>query len=341
MSLDRPGSRATLERFLRERAGADRVRIRSLRRLSGGAIQENWALDAIVEGGDHAGNHRWVLRTDAPSAVAVSLDRTQEFRVLKAAFDAGVRAPEPLWPCRDGDLIGGSFFIMDRAEGIAAGHRLTREPELIPDRARLARELGENLGRLHAIRPPCADLDFLPDPGPRPALTAIATYRRHLDALPEAYPVLEWGLRWCELHAPDNETVSLIHHDYRTGNYLVHEGRLSAVLDWEFAGWGDPDEDVGWFLARCWRFAAPEREAGGIGDAADFLDGYQQVAGRTITAASIRYWQVMAHVRWAIIALQQAERHASGAERSLELALTGRIPATLYPEIIALTGETP
>ena len=33
----------------------------------------------------------------------------------------------------------------------------------------------------------------------------------------------------------------------------------------------------------------------------------------------------MAHLRWAIIALQQADRHISGEERSLELALTGRV----------------
>jgi hypothetical protein len=46
---------------------------------------------------------------------------------------------------------------------------------------------------------------------------------------------------------------------------------------------------------------------------------------------------VMAHVRWAMIALQQAQRHLSGSEPSLELALTGRIVAELEYEIMALT----
>jgi hypothetical protein len=35
--------------------------------------------------------------------------------------------------------------------------------------------------------------------------------------------------------------------------------------------------------------------------------------------------------------LQQAQRHLSGVERSLELALTGRIVAELEYEIVALT----
>lgn len=342
MSLDGPSGRTGLERFLRDRTGAQHLRIHGLQRLSGGAIQENWALDVAIDDGDWRGNHQWVVRSDAPSAVAVSLDRAQEFQVLQAAFEAGVRAPEPLWLCRDRDLIGAEFFIMRRAEGVGTGHRLTGESDLVPDRKGLVRELGENLARLHTIRPPRPELDFLPDPGRRsPALAVIADYRRHLDALPQPQPVLEWGLRWCELNAPEQESVCLIHRDYRTGNYLVHDGRLTAILDWEFAAWGNPDEDVGWFLARCWRFKAPEREAGGIGDANDFLDAYRAAANRNVSAAAVRYWQVMAHVRWAIVALQQAERHLSGEEASLELALTGRIPATLYPEILALTGDEP
>ena len=72
----------------------------------------------------------------------------------------------------------------------------------------------------------------------------IAHYRQYLDQLASAHPALEWGLRWCEVHAPDHEETTFIHRDYRTGNYLVHEGRLAGVLDWEFAAFGNPLEDV-------------------------------------------------------------------------------------------------
>ena len=52
----------------------------------------------------------------------------------------------------------------------------------------------------------------------------------------------------------------------------------------------------------------------------------------------MRYWEVMAHVRWAIIALQQSHRHISGAEPSLELALIGHRVPELDLEILRLTG---
>ena len=68
------------------------------------------------------------------------------------------------------------------------------------------------------------------------------------------------------------------------------------------------------------------------------MRGYESVAGRRIDRAQLDYWQAMAHLRWAIIALQQAQRHAVGGERSLELALTGRIVHELEYELLQLIG---
>ena len=69
----------------------------------------------------------------------------------------------------------------------------------------------------------------------------------------------------------------------------------------------------------------------------DFLAPYMRASGRTVTPAALVYWQVMAHIRWSIIALQQAQRHLSGVEPSLELALTGKIVAELEWEVLQLT----
>lgn len=329
-----------IARWLRAETHASDVRVTTFERLPGGAIQDNWTLDVEIDGGPWQGTHGLVLRTDAPSGVAVSLTRAQEFEVLSVAYAGGVTAPKPLFLCRDLEVIGRVFFLMQRMRGLAAGHRLTREALLVPDADALAESLGANLARIHAIRPPRADLGGLPPPAPDHARATIAAYRAYLDGLEDAYPALEWGLRWCETHAPAPWETALIHRDYRTGNYLVDGGRLSAVLDWEFAGWGDPREDLGWFTARCWRFGAHGREAGGIAPLEPFLRGYERVAGRSIDRAGLDYWQAMAHLRWAIIALQQAQRHVAGGERSLELALTGRIVHELEYELLQLiAGE--
>lgn len=326
-----------LVEFIRQQAEATRVVIDARKRLSGGAIQENWLLELQVEGGPWAGARRWVLRSDALSALPASLGREQEFAVLQAVHQAGVKVPRPLWLCRDTSVHGRVFFLMEHVPGVAVGRLLSADagPQ---GQTRLAAQLGANLARLHQLRPPCPALAFLPVPQEPPALSTVRAYRRYLDTLNEAYPVLEWGLRWCELNAPHTHDLCLLHRDYRTGNYLASERGLEAVLDWEFSGWGDPCEDLGWFTARCWRFTRPDLEAGGIGKLDDFLSGYHEVSPLRIERSQLHYWQVMATLRWAVIALQQGQRHLSGEEPSLELALTACLLPELELDILQLTG---
>src|SRR5258706_6729293 len=329
--------RRSLESFIAQQALADRVSIKEARRLSGGAIQENWLICAEISGGRYAGPLDAVVRTDSPSGVAASRSRAEEFALLRAAFAAGVTVPEPLWLCEDRALIGRQFFVMRRVSGIAAGHLLVKDSRHGGDRVQLTQRLGAELARIHTIRPPCADLHFLPESAQTPALDAIQRLRRHLDEQTTPRPALEWGLRWLERHAPPRETIVLCHRDFRTGNYMVDEHGLTGVLDWEFAGWGDPCEDIGWFCAKCWRFGANHCEAGGIGSREDFYRGYERACGRSLDRARIAYWEVMAHMNWASIAIQQAQRHLSGEEVSLLLALTGHVLPELEYEILTMT----
>ncbi|BAL24594.1 phosphotransferase family protein [Azoarcus sp. KH32C] len=326
-----------VEDFIARAAGATRVTICEAKLLSGGAIQENWRIRAELAGGPHAGALDAVMRTDSLSGVSVSHSRVQEYALLRAAFAAGVTVPEPLWLCADRDIIGRPFFIMRHVGGTAAGYLLVKDGRFGGDRVRLAERLGAELARIHAIRPPRADLDFLPWHEDAPALHSVARFRAYLDRHHTPHPALEWGLQWLARYAPPRGEMVLCHRDFRTGNYMVDEQGLTGILDWEFAGWGDPLEDIGWFCAKCWRFGAHEREAGGIGEREDFYRGYETVAGRPIDRAQVPYWELMAHMNWAVIAVQQAERHVSGDENSLLLALTGHIVPELEYEILTLT----
>ncbi len=322
---------AALEAFVARAAGAQRAQVRTLQPLSGGAVQENWLLDLHIEGGAFNGELHAVLRCDSPSAgVSVSLSRAHEFALLRVARAAGVTVPEALWLGDDATLIGRPFFIMRRVGGTAAAHVLVRQP-----RPGLAERLGAELARIHALRPPQPHLDFLPLPTGAPALHTLARHRAFLDALPRAYPALEWGLRWLQRRAPPRGDIVLCHRDFRTGNYMVDAQGLTAILDWEFAGWSDPLEDIGWFFARCWRFGADRLEAGGIGTREAFLHGYTAQCGRVVDPRAVHYWEVMAHLSWAVICIQQAARGV--AEDALLLQLTGHIVPELEWEILAMT----
>ncbi len=167
-AIDAPDQRARLAAWLSARLDAP-VAIRAMARMSGGAIQENWMLQLDVRGA----TSELVLRTDAASVVAASAGRQEEFRVLAHAYRAGVTVPEPIGFCADCGVIGRPFSVARRVHGIADPRRLTREEALIPDREALGEALGAELARIHVIRPPVADLDFLPLPDGVPALARI------------------------------------------------------------------------------------------------------------------------------------------------------------------------
>jgi aminoglycoside phosphotransferase (APT) family kinase protein len=310
------------------------VRVTALSPLKGGGIQENWTVEAQINGSVRA----FVLRKDAKATIYASHSRRDEFALIQAAHKAGVTVPEPIGFCDDSSVMGGPFALMAKVAGIGLGPKVVKELT-DADRPVLPERLAREMARIHTIRPPQKTLAFLGKPPADFAIAEVALMRDWLDRLKLSRPGLEWALRWCELHIPKSRETVLIHRDFRTGNYMVDHGHLTAILDWEFACWGDPMFDLGWFMAECWRFSRPDLEAGGVGERTAFYAAYADESGRKVNDTAVRAYEVLAHCRWAVIALQQGERHTSGREPSLEHALTGKMAEEL--ELMALRLTNP
>ncbi len=334
---------ARLTSFIAEQTGASSVQVENVHRLSGGAIQENWAADLVLTQKGDSKTLPVVVRCDAVSGVSDSRSRAEEYALLRAAFARGVTVPEPLWLGQSG-VFGRDFFVMQRVRGVAAGHRVVRDVSLGGDRRQLTQRLGEEIAKIQRIQPE-SELAFLERPDGHPALDFVQRSRTYLDQHHTPYPAIEWGLRWLERQVPDaatwhEEQLVFAHRDFRTGNLMFDEQGLVAVLDWEFAAWSHPLEDLGWLCANCWRFGqrGEERAVGGIGSREDLLAGYNRVSGRNVKPAELRYWEVFGQIRWAVIAIAQAERYLSGREASVELAMTSHLVPQLELEILRMTG---
>ncbi|MER3412584.1 MAG: phosphotransferase family protein, partial [Thermoleophilia bacterium] len=124
------------------------------------------------------------------------------------------------------------------------------------------------------------------------------------------------------------------HGDFRVGNVVVSEQGLVCLLDWELAHLGDPREDLAWPFVRAWRFGADERRLGGVGDPEPYLDRYGQLTGREISLGELLWWEVLGNARWAVGALRQSRRHLRAEERSVELAVLGRLAAEVEYELL-------
>ncbi|MFL5912971.1 MAG: phosphotransferase family protein [Gaiellaceae bacterium] len=282
--------------------------------LAGGASKEAWAVDA--------GGERLLVRRAAVGVIhRHTLSLKNEFEVLEAAYEAGVKVPRPIRYIED--LDGREAFVMERLEGETIGRRVVRMA--LP--AELPLQLADELAKIHAI--PRTRLPFLEE-------ARLERMVVELDDVGEPHPAIELGLWWLRENRPPPRTPVVSHGDYRIGNVVVDERGLVGILDWEFAHVDEPVRDLGFGLVRAWRFGMDDKRFGGIADVEPFLERYNERTGSDVRPEELDYWEVAGNVGWAIGCLTQAQRHLSGQDRSVELAILGRLGAEVEYEICHL-----
>ncbi len=316
---------AELRARLVPRFGTDIV-IERLALLPGGASKEAWALDLRTPGGTL---ELLVRRAGGGVIHAQTLPLEQEHRVIEVAAAAGVRVPRPYGYL--GDVAGRAAFVTERVAGETIGRRVVQRPELAGAREELPMQMAAELAKIHAL--PAEQVAFLAAGGARDVLARL---EREVEALDEAHPAIELGLAWAKARAPRPSEEVVLHGDFRVGNLVITGAGLASVLDWEFAHRGDPVEDVAWPLVRAWRFGVDHLRLGGIGEVEPYLERYNTLTERDIPLESLGYWEIVGNLKWATGALTQSRRHLSGQQRSVELAVLGRLAAEMEFEMLHL-----
>jgi aminoglycoside phosphotransferase (APT) family kinase protein len=324
--------RAALEERLTSLFGGP-VKVERLALLAGGASMEAWSVDAVTPDGP---TPLLVRRGAGGRIFKDALTLEQESTVIEAAWKAGVKVPRPYGYL--GELLGREAFVMERLQGETVGRRLVQRPEFAAARAALPGQMAEELTHIHAID--AAPLGFLPGTGTAsPLLHGVDALAAQLASLEEPHPALELGLLQLRRQLPSDGPRVVCHGDFRVGNFMVGPEGLTAVLDWEFAHLGDPREDMAWLMVRAWRFRADHLRLGGLAEPQGFLERYGVLTGRQVTLAELRPFELLGNLRWAIGALTQARRHLSGEERSVELAVLGRLAAEIEHEVLSLLED--
>jgi aminoglycoside phosphotransferase (APT) family kinase protein len=283
--------------------------------LAGGASKEAWAVDT-------ADGRELLVRRALGGVIHMdTLPLEDEHEMLVAAREAGVRAPEPAGYL--GDVDGREAFAMARVGGETIGRRIVKDPP-----PGLALQMAEELARIHAI--PAERVPFLP----RPDL--FARLLQELDHVAEPHPAIEYGIAWCRRHLPLERPPVVSHGDFRIGNLAVDGRGIASVLDWEFAKVADPLEDLAWPLVRAWRFGADELRVGGVAALEPYVSRYEELTGLSVPREELDVWEVLGNCKWAVGALNQARRHLSGEERSVELAILGRLAVEMEWELLDL-----
>ncbi len=293
--------------------------IAGLKRLSGGASQETWAFDALMDAGAPV---PLILRR-VPGGIAgvkmgTGVALATEAAVIRACAKAGVPVPQVPYVMVPEDDIG-EAYVMTRIDGETIARKILRDPAYEAARPKLARQCGAILARLHAV-----PLDHLPPLDTQGARLQWSRYREIYDGFTDPRPVFEYAFRWLEERLPDDAAPRLVHGDFRNGNLMIGPDGVRAVLDWELTHLGDPMEDLGWICVNSWRFGVSHNPVGGFGPYEELFTGYEEAGGGSVDRQRVRFWEVFGTLKWGIMCMIMAETFRSGADRTVERATIGR-----------------
>ena len=293
----------------------------SAERLSGGASQETYRL--VIR--DAHGERKLAMRRAPGGIESVRAPGhpglKTEALLMRVARAAGVPEPEVYVVFEPGDGLGDGF-VMQWLDGETLGARIVRSEALAEVRPKLAYECGQILARIHSIDLEKTGLDALLDPM-APAAFVEQTWERYR-LLNTPQPMIDYAGRWLMEHLPADARATLVHNDFRNGNFMVGPNGIVAVLDWEVAHIGDPMRDLGWICTNSWRFGRSDLPVGGFGEYADLFRGYEAESGIAVDPGHVKFWEVFGSFWWAVGCLGMAEHYRTGPDRTVERPGIGR-----------------
>ncbi|MDG2113064.1 MAG: phosphotransferase family protein [Actinomycetota bacterium] len=319
---------ATLATYLAERLEADgSVLIEDMTRIAVGWSHETWLFDAVWSDGDGRQRRGMCLRRDPGNALLrEKSDLGEQFRVLQCLEATEVPAPKVYWYESDPAVLGAPALVMEKVPGECPSpwRRAGREfYAAAADRGVLPGSFTDALAAIHNTDWQAAGLDFLGVPGPGDdfARREIAKWRWLIDDSGHpGHPILDDLIGWLEANAPSTDRLTLVHGAFRTGNVLIDDDRVSAVLDWELQVIGDPMYDVAYMLTELNREGTDLLS--NVVPRALFYERYQASTGIEIDEERCRYYQLLYAMRSAAFWMSAASLYADGSNTDLRLART-------------------
>ena len=304
------------------------VTMERARWLSGGASKLQVAFDLRWRGPEGAADSvaltPMVMRMETAASVTES-SRRREFEVL-GLVEGLIPAPQTYWVDPDAEFLPYPALIYGFASGVAKPSRDSGKvsglgqnygPEL---RAKLVPQFVGMLAKLHQI--PASAFSALPS-FEVPQVGSNASIIKQVNASRRTWeedrleeePVMELVYRWLVSNAPPLDHVSVVHGDYRSGNFLFDEesGAITAWLDWEGAVLGDRHQDLTYVTMPIFRHIAEDGQTilmSGMGTAEELFDRYSAVSKLGVDPERLRYFGIFNRYLITVLLLAASARAA-------------------------------
>lgn len=265
----------------------------------------------------------FVLRRPPFGAVKRGHDMGREFKVLSRLYKAFPKSPKALVYTEDTDVIGSSFYVMEKVDGIIINTKEAKERDIsAAEFPIIANSWLDTFVELHQVDYKAVGLGDLGRPEGYVSRQVLNWGKQYLKAATEDIPEAQKVMQWMEANQPDKYEYSLIHNDYKYDNIVFKDDsweEVRAVLDWEMCTLGDPLMDLGtsisyWSMAAdgpyiTQGFPSPTAIEGNPGRL-ELVELYAQKSGRSIN--NLVFYYVYGLFKIAVIVQQIYYRYKKG-----------------------------
>jgi aminoglycoside phosphotransferase (APT) family kinase protein len=302
-----------LRSFVEDTLGA---RVEQSAPLGSGASRATW----LLTGSD---GRECVLRADTGDGPMAGTELTL---AREAAVYAALQEHPVLIPRLLGIAPRGEALLIERAPGAEELHALAPEA-----RVEVMDRYVDALAALHGVDPAALPLPGFARPAAEnPARAELALWRGVYEKrVTRAAPLARFCFAWLERHAPrEAERIALCHGDVGPGNFLHESGRVTTLLDWEFAHLGDPLDDLAWLSFR------GHHLHDGIGDFSAQLRRWSALTGLRVVPERLAWYRALVMLRMLVACHAALDSGAASLDRSVYFSI-GALLAALLPRALA------
>ena len=173
----------------------------------------------------------------------------REYKILKVLSENGLRVPKPKYLYNKKELSVDDFYIMEFIEGeTIANNQIADEFNEIQKNT-ITESFIKALSEIHNFDVISSELNDLGKHEDYVERQINRWNKQFQSQKVREIKELESATKLLLDNIPSQQTVGIVHGDYRLDNVRVKDNQVAAVLDWELCTLGDPLADMGTVIA--------------------------------------------------------------------------------------------
>ena len=173
----------------------------------------------------------------------------REYKILKVLSENGLRVPKPMYLYNKKELSVDDFYIMEFIEGeTIANNQIADEFNEIQKNT-ITESFIKALSEIHNFDVISSELNDLGKHEDYVERQINRWNKQFQSQKVREIKELEIATKLLLDNIPSQQTVGIVHGDYRLDNVRVKDDQVAAVLDWELCTLGDPLADMGTVIA--------------------------------------------------------------------------------------------